>query len=244
MSNLLEVKNLVCCYGDIVAVDDVSFTIGDGEIFGLIGANGAGKTSTILALAGLLPISSGSVILNGTDLASVPTHKRIDYGLALVPEGRRVFAALSVNENLTVGGTRLDAHALEQGRSRVFDIFPRLAERRDQVAGSLSGGEQQMLALGRAVIAQPKVLLVDELSLGLMPIAIDHCYTALQHLQKEGIAILLVEQSTERVLQAADRIAVLDSGRIAWSGNSQQTGTDASILNAYLGLTDSELTTS
>ncbi len=173
---MLEVTGLTCGYGDITAVDGLSFTVGAGEIFGLIGANGAGKTTTILALAGLIPVRAGTVRLDGRDITAVPAHARIDYGIALVPEGRRVFAELTVDENLTVGGTRLDRRALEQNRARVFETFPRLAERRRQLAGSLSGGEQQMLAIGRAVMAAPSLLLVDELSLGLMPIAVDECY--------------------------------------------------------------------
>ncbi len=233
---MLEVTGLTCGYGDIIAVDGLSFTVGAGEIFGLIGANGAGKTTTIMALAGLIPVRSGTIMLDGRDITAVPAHARVDHGIALVPEGRRVFAELTVDENLTVGGTRLDHRALEQGRARIFETFPRLAERRRQLAGSLSGGEQQMLAIGRAVMAAPSLLLVDELSLGLMPIAVDECYRVLGGLQDDGLAILLVEQSTERVLKAADRIAVLESGRLAWTGTGQEAAQDSAIVAAYLGL--------
>jgi branched-chain amino acid transport system ATP-binding protein len=235
---MLEVTGLTCGYGDITAVDGLSFTVGPGEIFGLIGANGAGKTTTIMALAGLIPVRAGTVLLDGRDITAVPAHARADLGLALVPEGRRVFAELTVDENLTVGGTRLERRALEQGRARVFETFPRLAERRRQLAGSLSGGEQQMLAIGRAVMAAPSLLLVDELSLGLMPIAVDECYRVLRGLQDNGLAILLVEQSTERVLQAARRIAVLESGRLAWTGTGSEAAQDSAIVAAYLGLGD------
>jgi len=233
---MLEVTGLTCGYGDIIAVDDLSFTVGAGEVFGLIGANGAGKTTTIMALAGLIPVRVGTVLLDGRDITAIPAHARADHGIALVPEGRRVFAELTVDENLTVGGTRLERRALEQGRARIYQTFPRLAGRRRQLAGSLSGGEQQMLAIGRAVMAAPSLLLVDELSLGLMPIAVDECYRVLRALQDEGLAILLVEQSTERVLHVASRIAVLESGRLAWTGTGSEAAQDSAIVEAYLGL--------
>ena len=232
---MLEVETLSCGYGDIIAVDGLSLSIPAGEIHGLIGANGAGKTSTILALAGLLPLRAGRIYLNGEEITQVPAHQRIEHGLALVPEGRRVFADLSVDENLTVGGNKLDKAALAVQRTRVFEIFPRLAERRHQLAGSLSGGEQQMLALGRGMMAQPLLLLVDELSLGLMPIAIEECYSALERLRQEGIAILLVEQSTERVLHAAQRVAILESGRLVWVGTGDEAIGNTMIADAYLG---------
>ena len=233
---MLEVSGLTCGYGDITAVDGLSFNVGKGEIFGLIGANGAGKTTTIMALAGLIPVRAGTVRLEGSDITHVPAHARAALGLALAPEGRRVFAELTVDENLTVGGARLERRALEQGRARVYQTFPRLAGRRRQLAGSLSGGEQQMLAIGRAVMAAPSLLLVDELSLGLMPIAVDECYRVLAALQDDGLAILLVEQSTERVLHAASRIAVLESGRLAWTGTGAEATRDSAVVAAYLGL--------
>ena len=232
---MLEVTELTCGYGDIVAVDGLSLTIGAGEIFGLVGANGAGKSATILALAGLLPVRAGAVRFSGRDITAMPAHARVSHGIALVPEGRRVFADLSVDENLTVGGTRLDGRALERARAQVFDSFPRLAERRRQLAGSLSGGEQQMLAIGRAMMARPALLLIDELSLGLMPIVIDECYRVLSGLREEGVAILLVEQSTDRVLRTADRIAVLDSGRMRWEGTGSEAMSHSAIMEAYLG---------
>ena len=237
--SMLEVMALTCGYGDIIAVDGLSFTVGAGEIFGLVGANGAGKSATIMALAGLLPVRSGAVRLAGRDITALPAHSRIDEGIALVPEGRRVFADLSVDENLIVGGTRLDRDALDRNRGKVFDTFPRLADRRRQLAGSLSGGEQQMLAIGRAIMADPSLLLIDELSLGLMPIAVDECYRALSELQEAGMAILLVEQSTERVLHTADRIAILDSGRLAWTGRGADAVGDRAVADAILGLGES-----
>ena len=233
---MLKVERLTCGYGDIVAVDSLSFTIGAGEIFGLVGANGAGKSATIMALAGLLPVRSGTVRLRGRDITAMPAHARVDQGIALVPEGRRVFADLTVDENLTVGGTRLDREALERNRGWVFDTFSRLGERRRQLAGSLSGGEQQMLAVGRAMMAEPSLLLVDELSLGLMPIAVDECYRALSDLQANGLAILLVEQSTERVLHTADRIAIPESGRLAWTGRGSEAIGDSAVVDTILGL--------
>ena len=237
---MLEVVELTCGYGDIVAVEGLSFTVGAGEIFGLVGANGAGKSATIMALAGLLPVRAGTVRLAGRDMTAMPAHHRNDQGIALVPEGRRVFADLSVEENLTVGGTRLDGRALTRNRARVFETFPRLAERRGQLAGSLSGGEQQMLAIGRAMMAEPSLLLIDELSLGLMPIAVDECYRVLSGLQEEGLAILLVEQSTERVLHTADRIAVLESGRLAWMGRGADAVGDSAVVDVILGLSEGQ----
>ena len=233
---MLEVEGLVCGYGDIVAVDGLSFTVGAGEIFGLVGANGAGKSATIMALAGLLRVRAGTVRLSGRDITAMPAHIRVRHGIGLVPEGRRVFADLTVDENLTVGGSRLDREAMEGSRDRVFHTFPRLAERRRQLAGSLSGGEQQMLAIGRAMMAEPSLLLIDELSLGLMPIAVDECYRALSDLQRDGLAILLVEQSTERVLHTADRIAILESGRLAWTGRGTEAVGDPAVADAILGL--------
>ena len=232
---MLEVGGLSCGYGNVVAVHDLSFTIGAGEMLGLLGANGAGKSATIMALAGLIPVRAGTVRLDGRDITSLPAYARVSEGIAVVPEGRRVFADLTVDENLTVGGMRVDARACEHNRSKVFETFPRLAERCRQLAGSLSGGEQQMLAIGRGMMASPAVLLIDELSLGLMPIVIDECYSVLSRLREEGLAILLVEQSTERVLRTANKIAVLESGRVAWKGTSLDASGDESILDAYLG---------
>ena len=233
---MLTVQNLSCGYGDITAVHDLSLQVKAGEIHGLIGSNGAGKTSTILALAGLLPLREGTIFLQQKNLSTIPAHQRIEHGIALVPEGRRIFADLTVDENLTVGGNKLDRTTLMHNRAHVFDTFPRLAERRRQPAGSLSGGEQQMLAMGRGMMANPKVLLVDELSLGLMPTAVDECYRVLSRLQTAGIAIVLVEQSTERILHAATHITVLESGRMVWSGTGADAIGNTTIVESYLGL--------
>ena len=234
----LTVENLTCCYGDIVAADNVSFTVSEGEIFGLIGANGAGKTTIINTIAGLLKPRSGRVVADGRNITEIPVHNRVDHGIALVPEGRRVFPDLTVEENLVVGATRSTRSDLRSGMQGVFNTFPRLDERRAQLAGHLSGGEQQMLAVGRALMARPKYLLIDEMSLGLMPIAVDECYRALRSLRKAGLAILLVEQSTERVIDAADRLAIMESGSIGWTGTGDAAANDNTVLRTYLGLND------
>ncbi len=232
---MLAVRSLTCGYGDMRAVDELSFEAGAGEIFALIGANGAGKTTTIMALAGHLRPRAGAITLDGEDITSLGARERVQRRIALVPEGRRVFADLSVDENLTVGGHLLDAARLRKQRDRVYAIFPRLAERRSQRAGSMSGGEQQMLAIGRAVMAGPRVLLVDELSLGLMPKMVDECYRVIEALKDEGLAVVLVEQSTQRVLETADNVAVLESGRTSWAGTGAQARADPAIIAAYLG---------
>ena len=233
---MLSVVELTCGYGKMTAVDKLSFDVQRGEIFGLIGANGAGKSASILALAGLIGVSDGQVTLDGQDITNLPTHARVNAGIALVPEGRRVFAELTVMENLIVGAARMDKPGLEAGRDRVLEIFPRLAERLTQLAGSLSGGEQQMLAIARALMANPSVLLIDELSLGLMPIVVDECYEVLDALKKDRLAIVLVEQSTERVQQVADQVSVLETGRVVWRGTGAAAAKDSSIVEAYLGL--------
>ncbi len=232
----LNVSEVSCGYGKTVAADSISFAVPPGQIFGLIGANGAGKSAIILALAGLIEVISGKVELNGRDITRLPAHHRVNAGIALVPEGRRVFAELSVYENLLVGATRLEKSALLNGMARVFEIFPRLADRRDQLAGLLSGGEQQMLAIARALMAEPAVLLIDELSLGLMPLVVDECYQVLESLRRERLSIVLVEQSTDRVQRVADQVVVLETGRVVWRGTGNEAAEDSSIVEAYLGL--------
>ena len=232
---MLSVKNIQCGYGDIVAVHDLSFDAAAGEVFALIGANGAGKTTTIMALAGHLPPNQGSITVDGCDISAGPARERLQCGIALVPEGRRVFPDLSVEDNLTVGGHTLERARLASNRDNVYQIFPRLAERRSQLAGSLSGGEQQMLAIARAMMADPKILLVDELSLGLMPKMVDECYQVVDTLKKQGLLIVLVEQSTQRALDVADQVAVLESGHLAWQGSGDEARTDSSVVSAYLG---------
>lgn len=232
---MLSVENLTCGYGDIQAVQDLSFASGAGEIFAMLGANGAGKTSTIMCLAGHVGAMSGRIMLNDAEITHLPAQARVGHGMALVPEGRRVFADLTVEENLVVGGHTVEAAALSANLERIFGHFPRLAERKTQAAGSLSGGEQQMLAIGRALMANPQLVLIDELSLGLMPKAIDACYDVLQALKADGLSILLVEQNTTRVLDIADQVIVLESGVKSWEGTGAEADGNAALLEAYLG---------
>ena len=232
---MLQIRNLQCGYEDIVAVHDLSFEAAAGEVFALIGANGAGKTTTIMALAGHVAPMRGSILVEGQDISEEKAQGRLSHGIALVPEGRREFPDLSVENNLTVGGHTVGREALRSNRENAYQIFPRLAERRTQLAGSLSGGEQQMLAIARAMMASPKILLVDELSLGLMPKMVDECYQVVDTLKQQGLLIVLVEQSTQRALEVADQVAVLESGRLAWYGDGESARRDSSIVSAYLG---------
>jgi len=232
---MLKISNIQCGYEDIVAVHDLSFEAAAGEVFALIGANGAGKTTTIMALAGHVAPMRGSILVEGPDISEEKAQGRLSHGIALVPEGRRVFPDLSVENNLTVGGHTVGREALRSNRENAYQIFPRLAERRTQLAGSLSGGEQQMLAIARAMMASPKILLVDELSLGLMPKMVDECYQVVDTLKQQGLLIVLVEQSTQRALEVADQVAVLESGRLAWYGDGESARRDSSIVSAYLG---------
>jgi len=232
---VLEVTNLCAGYGDIIAVRDFSFAIEKGEILAILGPNGAGKSTTLMALAGLVECKSGSITIEGADITAKPVETRIGHGLTIVPEGRRVFPDLSVKENLMVGGHIISRSDLDRGITRVFEYFPRLAERGQQLAGSLSGGEQQMLAIGRALISQPKLLAVDELSLGLMPKVIDECYAVLETLKAQGLAILLVDQHAERALEVADTICVLEAGNPTWQGSAKSARADDKLVGALLG---------
>jgi len=232
---MLSVRSVQSGYGDIVAVHDLSFDAAAGEVFALIGANGAGKTTTIMTLAGHLAPTQGSITVDGQDISTGPARERLQHGIALVPEGRRVFPDLSVEDNLTVGGHTLERARLAANRDNAYQIFPRLAERRSQLAGSLSGGEQQMLAIARAMMPSPKILLVDELSLGLMPKMVDECYQVVDTLKQQGLSIVLVEQSTQRALDVADQVAVLESGHLAWQGSGDEARQDSSVVSAYLG---------
>ncbi len=230
---LLELRNFSCGYGEMVAVHDLSCTLDAGQILALLGPNGAGKTSTILAIMGHVQIKTGALLIDGRDATLLPALKRTELGVAVVPEGRRLFSDLTVGENLTVGGYSRSRSDEKRNLARVFDLFPRLSERRLQVAASLSGGEQQMLAIGRALMSMPKLLLVDELSLGLMPKMVDLCLDALQRLNKEGLAILLVEQNTSRALDVADQVCVLASGRNVFTGSSENARRDIDLLHSY-----------
>ena len=233
---MLELESLTCGYGSVEAVRDVSFDVPAGSIFALLGPNGAGKTSTIMAIMGHVDIYSGRVLHEGADISRRRAVDRAELGIALVPEGRQLFPDLTVDENLTVGGY---AHARARdrvNRERVFHVFPRLAERTTQLASSLSGGEQQMLAIGRALMAEPRLLLVDELSLGLMPKMVDLCLKALLDLKRDGVTILLVEQNTARALDVADQVIVLSSGAVVFRGSAAQAKAEHSLFATFLGM--------
>jgi branched-chain amino acid transport system ATP-binding protein len=229
---LLELDTLSCGYGAVEAVSALSLAVAPGEIFALLGPNGAGKTSTIKAIMGHVAVTRGAMRFDGSDLVRLPAVARARLGIALVPEGRRLFPDLTVEETLTVGGYSRPLADDRRNRERVYALFPRLAERRSQLAGSLSGGEQQMLALGRALMVEPKLLL----SLGLMPKMVDLCVAALGALNRAGLAILLVEQNTTRALALADRVCVLASGRAVFHGSAAEARQDDNLFVRYFGL--------
>ncbi len=233
---MLAVEQLSAGYGDIVAVRDFSFSVERGKTMALLGANGAGKSSTLMCLMGLVDLKSGSIMIDGEDFSNAPVEARISMGLAIVPEGRRIFPDLSVRENLVVGGHVASEKQMLAGIDTVFDYFPRLAERRNQSAGLLSGGEQQMLAIGRALISQPKILIIDELSLGLMPKIVDDCYVVIEQLKKDNFGILLVEQNTERALGAADSVCVLEAGNLIWSGSAADARKNTALTESLMGI--------
>lgn len=233
---MLRLEAMTCGYGPFRAVTELSLEVAEGSIFALIGANGAGKSSTLMAVAGHVDVQAGSIWLDGEDITHVPARARVRRGVAIAPEGRRLFPDLTVRENLTVGGYIHDRAAETRNADRVLTLFPRLAERINQLAGSMSGGEQQMLAVGRALMAEPRLLMVDEVSLGLMPAIVDVCYEAIAALKKDGMTILLVEQSTQRALDVADDVCVLESGRAVWRGTAEAARNDPGLIDAYLGL--------
>jgi len=234
---MLRLEGFACGYGPFRAVHELDMAVGKGEIFALLGPNGAGKTSTIMCLAGHVGLQAGRIEFNGQDLSSVPAAARAGAGLALAPEGRRLFPDLTVEENLIVGGYSQPGRAFTQNRNRVLEYFPKLGERLRQPASRLSGGEQQMLAIGRALMAQPRLLMVDELSLGLMPKAIDSFYEVLRRLaNEEGLAVLMVDQSTDRALEVADDVCVMESGRVRWMGSGEDARRNAEeVGKAILG---------
>jgi branched-chain amino acid transport system ATP-binding protein len=237
-TRMLSVEGLSCGYGAIRAASDVSFTVPKASIFALLGPNGAGKTSTIMAIMGHVDVHAGRILLDGNDLARRRAVERARLGVAVVPEGRQIFGDLSVDENLTIGGYSFPQARDQEKRERVFELFPRLRERRSQVAGSMSGGEQQMLAISRALMAEPRLLLVDELSLGLMPKMVDICMDALLKLRDAGMAIVLVEQNTSRALAIADNVCVLSSGSVAFQGSGREAREDRDLLTRFLGMTE------
>jgi branched-chain amino acid transport system ATP-binding protein len=233
---MLTLKDMSCGYGALTVVNKLSLHIPKGIVYALIGANGAGKSSTIMTIAGQVSLKSGSIEFEGQDISRVPLKDRIGLGIAVAPEGRRLFSDMTVDENLAVGCYTLPSDQLPENKSKVLELFPRLEERISQQAGSLSGGEQQMLAIGRALMSNPKLLIIDELSLGLMPKVIDLCYQAIEKLRNEGVTILLVEQNTTRAFEVADQVCVLESGVNVWQGKSEDAKKDPKLIDAYLGL--------
>ena len=233
---MLRLTELSAGYGAFTAVHGLSLTVAPASVFALVGANGAGKSSTIMAIAGHVAVQGGNIELDGQDITALPVARRVGQGIALAPEGRRLFGDLSVRDNLMIGGYARPRRDEAENRARVIELFPRLGERLDQTAGTLSGGEQQMLAIGRALMAQPRLLMVDEVSLGLMPAAIDVCYAAIRRLKEAGVSVLLVEQSTARALEIADRVCVLESGRAVWQGSAEEARKDPAMIEAYMGL--------
>ncbi len=233
MTVLLSVRQLQVAYGGIQAVKGVDLEVNEGELVCLIGANGAGKTSTLNCLGGLLKPSGGEIIYQGQDLQRIPTHERVKHGLALVPEGRGIFPKLTVAENLRMGAY---ARSLQVGElEQPYERFPRLFERKEQLAGTLSGGEQQMLAIVRALLSKPKLLLLDEPSMGLAPLMVQKIFETIAEVTKEGVAVLLVEQNAKAALQLAQRAYVMESGKISLSGDAKALAADPRVRAAYLG---------
>ncbi len=235
MQEILIVQDLAVSYGSIRAIKGISFSVNAGEIVTLIGANGAGKTTSLNTVAGLLHPSSGSVTFMGENLASVPPHAIVSRGLALVPEGRRIFLQMTVEENLEMGAFTQKKEAVKPLLEQVYEQFPRLKERRRQVGGTLSGGEQQMLAMGRALMSSPKLLMLDEPSMGLAPILVDQIFEIIHTLHQNGTTILLVEQNAQMALSVADRGYVLETGRIILSGTGAELASSEDVKKAYLG---------
>jgi branched-chain amino acid transport system ATP-binding protein len=231
---MLEVSGLTVHYGDAVAVEGLSLTVDSGEWVSLIGPNGAGKTSTIKAILGLVA-HEGRVLLDGKMLSGLPPWKRQRFGLGYMPEGRRLFGDMSVEENLRVGAYRTPEARVRENLGRIFELFPRVKERRDQLAKTLSGGEQQMVAIGRALMSDPRLLLVDEASLGLMPLNVQTVFEALATIHRQGNAILLVEQNARKALDYAQRAYVLEVGRLRLSGTAEEIRRDPRVIESYLG---------
>ena len=234
MSNILEINELNVSYGGIKAVKDISFYVEAGEIVTLIGANGAGKSSTLRSIVGLVKPESGKIVFNEKEISSIPTDQIVAQGITLVPEGRRVFADLTVLENLKIGAY-MRKDSLDEDIKWVYDLFPRLKERSWQLAGTLSGGEQQMLAIGRALMSRPKLIMMDEPSLGLAPIIVQGVFEIIKEINKQGVTILLVEQNANMALKAAHRAYVMETGRITLSGTGKELAENEEVKAAYLG---------
>ena len=233
---LLEIKDLEVFYGMIQAIKGVSFQVNEGEVIALIGANGAGKTTILHTVTGLLEAKKGSVFFDGKDITKTPAHKIVSMGMAHVPEGRRVFANLSVYQNLRMGAyTRKDKQEIEETLKTVYKRFPRLEERKNQLAGTLSGGEQQMLAMGRALMSHPRIILMDEPSMGLSPIFVNEIFDIIKEVSASGTTVLLVEQNAKKALSISDRGYVLETGKIVLEGRSEDLLNNDAIKKAYLG---------
>ena len=233
---MLSIENLEVYYGAIHAIKGISFDVEEGEIIALIGANGAGKTTILHTITGLVPAKHGSIKFGGKELTKTPAHKIVSMGMAHVPEGRRVFAQLTVYDNLMLGAyTRKDKAEIAESLETVFKRFPRLQERRNQSAGTLSGGEQQMLAMGRALMSKPSIILMDEPSMGLSPLYVSEIFDIIQEINKSGTTVLLVEQNAKKALSIANRAYVLETGKIVLSGDAKELANNDSVKKAYLG---------
>lgn len=233
---LLEVKGLEVYYGVIQALKGIDFEVNEGEIVTLIGANGAGKTTTMQSVIGLIPPKAGTVSFEGKEITHLPCHKIVSLGMSQVPEGRRVFQELTVYQNLLMGAyIQKDKKAIKEDVEKIYARFPRLEERKNQIAGTLSGGEQQMLAMGRALMSRPKLLMLDEPSMGLSPLLVDEVFTIIKDLNKEGTTVLLVEQNAGKSLAISDRAYVLENGRIVLSGTGEELLQSEEVKKAYLG---------
>lgn len=232
---ILEVKDLEVYYGVIQAIKGISFEVNQGEIIALIGANGAGKTTTLQTITGLIPSKAGQIVYEGKDITRIPSHKLVSMGIAHVPEGRRVFAQMSVLQNLKMGAyTRKDKAEIEETLKTIYKRFPRLEERKNQLAGTLSGGEQQMLAMGRALMSHPKLIVMDEPSMGLSPIYVNEIFDIIQEINKSGTTVLLVEQNAKKALSIAHKAYVLETGNIVLSGDAKELMNNDSVKKAYL----------
>ena len=233
---MLEIRDLEVNYGAINAIKKISFDVNQGEVIALIGANGAGKTTTLHTITGLLKAKSGSVMFEGKDILKMAPHKIVEMGMAHVPEGRRIFQQLSVYKNLTLGAfTRKDKKEVEETLNMVYQKFPRLEERKKQIAGTLSGGEQQMLAMGRALMSNPKIILMDEPSMGLSPLFVGEVFKIIEEIKASGTTVLLVGQNAKKALEIADRAYVLETGTISLSGDAKELMNNDSVKKAYLG---------
>ena len=235
MGTILKVDNINVYYGAIHAIKGISFEVNEGEIVTLIGANGAGKSTTLQTVSGLLRSRTGSIEFNGENISHVPAHKLVYKGLAQVPEGRRIFLQMSVEENLEMGAFTQKSAGIDADIESVYEQFPRLRERKKQIAGTLSGGEQQMLAMGRALMSHPKLLMLDEPSMGLAPILVEQIFDIIRELHKSGATLLLVEQNAQLALQVANRAYVLETGKLTLAGSGKELLESDSIKKAYLG---------